>query len=75
MGNFVKIVDSALQERNIYYRDLIAGKVLQQLKITCIQKNGFIQFMKSKGKLGGQNKIPRLANDRKVANELGKFVD
>lgn len=75
IDNFRDTIDRALQKKNIYYHDLIAGKVLQPLKITCIRKNGFIQFMKSQGKLGGQNKMPRLANERKVANELSKFVE
>jgi hypothetical protein len=44
------------------------------LKITNVRKNGFIDYMKSQGKLGGQNKVPRLSNDRKLANELGKYV-
>ena len=53
-----------------YYKDLIDGSVLRRLKITCIKEGGFIRYMKSIGKLGGQNKVPRLSNDRKVANKL-----
>jgi hypothetical protein len=56
--------------QNSYYLDLITGKVLQQLKITQVKKNGFQDYMKSIGKLGGQNKIPRLSNDRKIADAL-----
>ncbi|WP_055436207.1 GH3 auxin-responsive promoter family protein [Lacinutrix algicola] len=63
-------IDHALQKQNSYYFDLIVGKVLQPLKISVIQKNGFQNYMKSIGKLGGQNKIPRLANDRKIADAL-----
>lgn len=61
-----KKIDKSLQEQNSYYLDLLAGKVLQPLKITKVEKNGFQNYMKSIGKLGGQNKIPRLANDRKM---------
>ncbi|WP_034060408.1 GH3 family domain-containing protein [Lacinutrix jangbogonensis] len=65
-----KKIDEALQQQNSYYLDLIVGKVLQPLKISVVKKNGFQNYMKSIGKLGGQNKIPRLANDRKIANVL-----
>ncbi|WP_299272266.1 GH3 auxin-responsive promoter family protein [uncultured Psychroserpens sp.] len=63
-------IDASLQEQNSYYYDLIAGKVLQPLKITTVRKNGFQDYMKSIGKLGGQNKIPRLSNDRKIADAI-----
>ncbi|WP_044401301.1 GH3 auxin-responsive promoter family protein [Lacinutrix sp. Hel_I_90] len=63
-------IDQALQKQNSYYLDLIVGKVLQPLKISVVRKNGFQNFMKAVGKLGGQNKIPRLANDRKIADAL-----
>ncbi|WP_412987466.1 GH3 auxin-responsive promoter family protein [Pontimicrobium sp. IMCC45349] len=63
-------IDESLQQQNSYYFDLIKGKVLQTLKITCVKKDGFKNYMKSIGKLGGQNKIPRLSNDRKIANAL-----
>lgn len=61
-----KKIDESLQKQNSYYFDLISGKVLQPLKITKIKKDGFQEYMKSIGKLGGQNKIPRLSNDRKI---------
>jgi len=70
---FVKYLDDELQDQNSYYEDLIKGKVLQQLKITPIKTGGFMEFMKSIGKLGGQNKVQRLSNDRKVADALSKF--
>ncbi|WP_299393668.1 GH3 auxin-responsive promoter family protein [uncultured Gelidibacter sp.] len=63
-------IESSLQAQNSYYVDLIVGKVLQPLKITVVKKNGFQDYMKSIGKLGGQNKIPRLSNDRKIADAL-----
>ncbi|MFB5944903.1 GH3 auxin-responsive promoter family protein [Albibacterium profundi] len=67
-------VDEALQKKNSYYFDLIEGKVLQPLKIRPMQKGAFINYMKSKGKLGGQNKLPRLSNDRAMADELEKYI-
>lgn len=67
-------VDEALQKKNSYYFDLIEGKVLQPLKISPVQKGTFINYMKSKGKLGGQNKLPRLSNDRSMAEELEKYI-
>jgi len=73
MQEFITILDKSLQQQNSYYFDLIKGKILQQLKINKIPVNGFQQYMKSIGKLGGQNKLPRLSNDRKIANELEKI--
>ena len=67
-------IDAALQQQNSYYLDLIVGKVLQPLKISVIGKNGFQNYMKSIGKLGGQNKIPRLANDRIIADALNAEI-
>jgi len=72
--SFAMKVDHNLREKNIYYDDLIAGNILQPLQIRVIRKNGFIDYMKSIGKLGGQNKVPRLSNDRKVADELIKWA-
>lgn len=67
---FRKCIDDNLQEQNIYYKDLIKGSILQPLKLKVMQANAFINYMKSKGKLGGQNKLPRLSNDRRIADEL-----
>jgi GH3 auxin-responsive promoter len=67
-------LDNQLRERNVYYDDLITGNILTTLKVTALPKNAFISYMKSLGKLGGQNKVPRLSNDRKIAEELIKFV-
>ncbi|HUH19681.1 GH3 auxin-responsive promoter family protein [Albibacterium sp.] len=66
-------VDKALQKKNPYYFDLIEGKVLQPLKMRSMKRGAFIDYMRSNGKLGGQNKLPRLANDRKIADELEKY--
>lgn len=68
LSTLAKKIDQALQRQNSYYNDLIVGKVLQPLKITAVKKNGFQDYMKSIGKLGGQNKLPRLANDRKIVD-------
>lgn len=71
---FALKVDQNLREKNIYYYDLITGNILQPLQIRIVRKNGFIDYMKSIGKLGGQNKVPRLSNDRKIADELIKWT-
>lgn len=65
-----EFLDAEMQRQNSYYFDLIEGKVLQPLKISSLKKDSFQEFMKSEGKLGGQNKVPRLSNDRKIADAL-----
>jgi len=75
IGQLAEEIDNNLREKNVYYDDLIAGNILQKLKITPIRKNGFIDYMKSIGKLGGQNKLPRLSNDRKIADELETYKE
>jgi hypothetical protein len=70
LEDFALQIDKAMRKQNVYYDDLIVGNVLRTLVITKIQKNGFQEYMKSIGKLGGQNKIPRLSNDRKIADVL-----
>lgn len=67
-------VDAALQKKNVYYQDLIEGKILQPLIIRPLKKEAFINYMRSEGKLGGQNKVPRLSNDRKIADQLEKYI-
>ncbi len=69
---FALAINDEMRKQNIYYDDLIVGKVLQNLIITKVAKNGFQEYMKSIGKLGGQNKVPRLSNDRKIADKLKK---
>ena len=71
---FADKVDNNLRGKNIYYNDLISGQILQPLQIRPVKKNGFIDYMKSVGKLGGQNKVPRLSNDRNVAEQLEKYL-
>lgn len=68
-------VDAALQKKNIYYFDLIEGKILQPLIIRSLSADAFRNYMKSEGKLGGQNKVPRLSNDRKIADALAAYIN
>ena len=75
LDSFRLKVDKALQEKNVYYFDLIEGKILQPLIMRSLQKEAFINYMKAKGKLGGQNKVPRLSNDRSIAEGLEKFIN
>jgi len=70
LDDFISALEQSLQQQNSYYLDLIKGKVLRPLLVTKIKKDGFQTYMKSIGKLGGQNKIPRLANDRKIADSM-----
>jgi hypothetical protein len=66
-------IDNSMQRQNSYYFDLIKGKILKPLVVTVVKKGGFQNYMKSVGKLGGQNKVPRLSNDRKIADILKKW--
>jgi len=70
LSAFALKIDNEMRKQNSYYDDLIVGKVLKSLVISKVSKNGFQEYMKSIGKLGGQNKIPRLSNDRKIADLL-----
>lgn len=74
IDGFAARVDEVLQKKNIYYRDLIEGKILRPLIIRPLQRDAFREYMKAEGKLGGQNKVPRLSNDRKLALALAKFI-
>ena len=69
---FAEALDNAMRKQNIYYDDLIVGKVLRKVVVTKVVQNGFQDYMKSIGKLGGQNKIPRLGNDRKIVDLLSR---
>lgn len=68
MQQFATFIDQALQERNPYYRDLVKGKILQPAVVEAVPRNTFRAYMKSIGKLGGQNKVPHLSNDRTIAD-------
>jgi len=70
---FSKFLDTEMVKQNVYYKDLITGSILRELVLTEIAKDGFINYMKGEGKLGGQNKVPRLGNDRKIADALSAF--
>ena len=73
MAAFEVKLDAEMEKQNVYYQDLIQGKVLRKLVVKPIKKQGFEAYMKSIGKLGGQNKVPRLSNDRKIADALEKI--
>ena len=72
LEDFALQIDKAMRKQNVYYDDLIIGNVLRSVVVSKITKNGFQNYMKSIGKLGGQNKIPRLSNDRKIVDLLNK---
>jgi hypothetical protein len=67
---FSQELDRQMRKLNVYYDDLITGSILRTLRINILQSHAFIDYMKSQGKLGGQNKVPRLSNDRKIADML-----
>ncbi len=71
--NFQTAIDLELQKQNKYYKDLVSGKIISPAKVNIIEKGGFNKYMKSIGKLGGQNKIPKISNNRKVADQLNKL--
>lgn len=75
MSLFADKIEQHLRQKNVYYDDLIAGNILQTLKVRKVRRNGFIDYMRSIGKLGGQNKVPRLGNDRKLADAMEGFVE
>ena len=74
LKKFAKAIDEELRNQNIYYDDLITGNILKELIIRPIRKGGFREYMQSQGKLGGQNKVPRLTNDRKIAEQLSDLL-
>lgn len=71
---FALNIDASMQTQNIYYQDLIEGKILRPLVIRKVKKGGFHEYMKSIGKFGGQNKIPQLSDNRKIADVLSNFL-
>lgn len=74
LKGFMKDLNEALVKYNVYYSDLILGNILRPLVLNIMNKNAFIEYMKSIGKLGGQNKLPRLSNDRKIADALQAYI-
>lgn len=71
---FAESINTLLQQKNVYYQDLQQGNILSTLQIRVVRKGGFIDYMKSIGKLGGQNKVPRLSNDRQLADALQPYL-
>jgi len=74
MEAFAKLLNQFMCEKNVYYNDLITGNILEPLHITVLDKDAFINYMRAEGKLGGQNKVPRLSNDRKLAEGLSQYI-
>lgn len=74
VDKFKNHLDVLLQEKNIYYKDLRAGNILECLQVKIMEVDGFEKYQKSKGKLGGQNKVVHLSNDRKIAEDLLPYV-
>ncbi len=74
MAYFAKVLDETLQEKNPYYKDLVSGGILQPAKVEMVPSGTFNKYMKSIGKLGGQNKVPHLANDRRIADWITENV-
>ena len=74
LNSFSHEVDDEMVRQNIYYEDLIKGNILQPLKIRPMRTDAFRSYMKDQGKLGGQNKVPRLSNDRKIAEILVRYT-
>ena len=74
LADFAASLDAAMRQQNVYYDDLIKGAILEPLKIRPLQKDAFVQYMRSIGKLGGQNKVPRLSNDRVLAEALSNYL-
>nr|MBS0038350.1 GH3 auxin-responsive promoter family protein [Saprospiraceae bacterium] len=74
LKEFSALLNRQMAEQNIYYKDLIDGKILKPLEVRKLKSHAFRNFMKSRGKLGGQNKVPRLSNDRKIADELEEYI-
>lgn len=71
---FALHIDKQMQHKNIYYDDLIKGNILRPLVIKKVKRNGFRSYMKRIGKLGGQNKVPRVSDNRKIADALVSFI-
>jgi len=74
LAHFEQQLNEAMSAKNGYYLDLIQGNILESLHVRVLSKNAFIDYMRSQGKLGGQNKVPRLSNDRKIADDLKQYI-
>ena len=74
LADFAAQLDTVMRQQNVYYDDLIKGSILEPLKIRPLVNDAFVQYMRSIGKLGGQNKVPRLSNDRVLADALSNYL-
>ena len=63
-------LDNQMRRLNIYYNDLVSGGIVKQLIVKRTKPDNFKNYMRTIGKLGGQNKVPRLSNDRKIVDQL-----
>ena len=75
LEKITKSLDRSMQQKNIYYKDLIEGGVLNNLEIVVVKKGGFNKYMRSIGKLGGQNKVPKISNNRNFVDGLNSFFN
>lgn len=70
VADFAKSLDEEMKRQNFHYRDLIDGRVISPLQVIPIKSDSFRKYLKQKGALGGQNKVPRLSNTMEIANDL-----
>ena len=75
MRNFEESLNREMETQNIYYKDLIKSNIISTLKVICVKRGGFDEYMKSIGKFGGQNKCPHLSNDRKIGDFLSEYYE
>lgn len=75
LESFNKLLDSNLQRINSDYEaKRFKSMALERLRLHPLPSGTFHNWLRSKGKFGGQNKVPRLANDRKVVDEILDFL-
>jgi len=73
MTTFASELNRQMCLLNSYYKDLIEGNILSTLKVTALPLGAFKEYMRQVGKLGEQNKVVRVANDRKIADAITKY--
>lgn len=71
---YLRNLDEKMRSKNVYYDDLRRSNILGPLKIFSVRENAFTDYMKSIGKYGGQNKLPRLSNNRNITEKLEQFI-
>jgi hypothetical protein len=75
LDQFVTLLDKSLQDLNSDYEaKRYKNLTLEKLHLVVAPKGTFYKWMKKRGKIGGQNKIPRLSNDRKYLDDLLKLI-